>query len=44
MSKSKKFMSIIRADKKLLGLFSGIVINFTAIVAMLVLAFVWYLP
>jgi hypothetical protein len=44
MSKSKKFMSIIRADKKLLGMFSGIVINFTVLIAILVCAFVWYLP
>ena len=44
MSKSKKFMSIIRADKKLLGMFGGIVINFTVLIAILVLAFVWYLP
>jgi hypothetical protein len=44
MSDSKKFMSIVRADRKLLGMFSGIVINFTVLVAILVLAFVWYLP
>jgi hypothetical protein len=44
MRKSKKFMSVITADKKLLGLFSGIVLNFTVLVAMLVWAFVWYLP
>jgi hypothetical protein len=44
MSKSKKFMSIIRADKKLLGMFSGIVINVTVLIAILVCAFVWYLP
>jgi hypothetical protein len=44
MSKSKKFMSIIRADKKLLGMLSGIVIDVTALVAILVTACVWYLP
>jgi len=44
MSKSKKFISIIKSDKKLLGMFSGIVFNFTVLVAMLVWAFVWYLP
>jgi len=44
MSKSKKFMSIVRADKKLLGMFSGIVIDVTALVAILVTACVWYLP
>jgi hypothetical protein len=44
MSKGKKLMSIIVADKKLLGMFSGIVFNLTVLVAMLVWAFVWYLP
>jgi len=44
MSKSKKFMSIIKADPKLLAMFSGIVFNFTAFIAILVWAFVWYLP
>lgn len=44
MSKSKKFLSIIRTDKKLLGMFSGIVINFTVLMAILACAFVWYLP
>jgi hypothetical protein len=44
MSKSKKFMSIIGGDKKLLGMLSGIVIDVTALVAILVMACIWYLP
>ncbi|MGB8707468.1 MAG: hypothetical protein WCD72_05905 [Dehalococcoidia bacterium] len=44
MSRTKKFMSIVGGDKKLLGMFSGIVINVTALVAILVMACVWYLP
>ncbi len=44
MSKSKKFMYIVRADKKLLGMLSGIVIDVTALVAILVTACIWYLP
>ena len=44
MSRTKKFMSIVRGDKKLLSMFSGIVINVTALVAILVMACVWYLP
>jgi hypothetical protein len=44
MSRSKKFMSVVRGDKKLLGMFGGIVIDVTALVAILVMACVWYLP
>jgi hypothetical protein len=44
MSKSKKFMSIIGGDKKLLGMLSGIVIDVTALVTILVMACIWYLP
>jgi hypothetical protein len=44
MSKSKEFISIIKGDKKLLGMLSGIVIDVTALVAILVTACVWYLP
>jgi hypothetical protein len=44
MSRSKKFMSIVRGDKKLLGMFGGIVIDVTALVAILVMVCVWYLP
>jgi hypothetical protein len=44
MSRSKKFMFIVRGDKKLLGMLSGIVIDVTALVAVLVMACVWYLP
>ena len=44
MSKSKKFISIIKSDKKLLVMFGGIVIDATALVAILVMACVWYLP
>jgi hypothetical protein len=44
MSKSKKFMSVIKGDRKLLGMLSGIVIDVSALVAILVTACVWYLP
>jgi hypothetical protein len=44
MSKSRKFMSIIQGDRKLLGMLSGIVIDVSALVAILVTACVWYLP
>jgi hypothetical protein len=44
MSKSKKFISVVRGDKKLLGMFGGIVIDATALVAILIMACVWYLP
>jgi hypothetical protein len=44
MSKSKKFVSIVRADRKLLGMFGGIVIDITALAAVLIMACVWYLP
>jgi len=39
MSQTKKFLSVIRADKKLLGMFSGIVFNFSVIIAMIIWAF-----
>ena len=44
MSKSKKFITIVKGDKKLLGMLSGIVIDMTAFVAILVTACIWYLP
>jgi hypothetical protein len=44
MSKSKKFMTVIAGDKKLLGLFSYIVFNFSVLIALVVLAFIWYVP
>jgi len=44
MSKSKKFMTIVKGDRKLLGMLSGIVIDITALVAILATACVWYLP
>lgn len=44
MSRSKKFLTILRADKKLLGMFGGIVIDLTVLVAIVVTACVWYLP
>jgi hypothetical protein len=44
MSRSKKFMAIVRHDRKLVGMLSGIVINITALLAILVTACIWYLP
>jgi hypothetical protein len=44
MSKSKKLMTIVMDDKRLLGMLSGILIDVTALVAILVTACVWYLP
>ncbi len=44
MSRSKKFLTILRTDKKLLGMFGGIVIDLTVLVAIVVTACVWYLP
>jgi len=44
MRRSKKFLAIIRDDKKLLGMFGGIVIDVAVLVAVVVTACVWYLP
>ncbi|MFC2050382.1 hypothetical protein ACFLTN_04300 [Chloroflexota bacterium] len=43
MKSSKRFLAIIRGDKKLLGMFSGIVVDVVFLVAVLVTALVWYL-
>lgn len=44
MSRSKKFLAILRDDKKLLGMFGGIVVDVAVLVAIVVTACVWYLP
>jgi hypothetical protein len=44
MASSKRFLAILRGDTKLLGMFGGIVIDVAALVAILVMACVWYLP
>jgi len=44
MSRSKKFLAILKGDKKLLGMFGGIVIDVAVLTAILVTACVWYLP
>jgi hypothetical protein len=44
MEKSKKLMAIVKDDRRLLGMLSGIIIDVTALVAILVTACVWYLP
>jgi len=41
---SKRFLSILRDDKKLLGIFGGIVIDVIVLVTIVVTACVWYLP
>jgi len=43
MSNSKRFLAILRGDKKLLGMFGGIVLDVAVLVAILVTACVWYL-
>ena len=44
MSKTKKLVTIVKGDRKLMGMLSGIVIDMTALVAILVTACIWYLP
>ena len=44
MSKTRKLMTIVKSDKRLLGMLSGILIDVTALVSILVTACVWYLP
>jgi hypothetical protein len=44
MASSKSFLAILRGDKKLLGMFGGIVVDVAVLVAILVMACVWYLP
>lgn len=44
MSNSKRFLVILRGDKKLLGMFGGIVIDMVVLVAIITAACVWYLP
>jgi len=44
MASSKRFLAILTGDKKLLGMFGGIVIDVAVLVAILVMACVWYLP
>jgi len=43
MSGSKKFLAILKDDKKLLGMFGGIVVDVAVLVAIVVTACVWYL-
>ena len=43
MKSSKRFLAIIRGDKKLLGMFGGIIVDVVFLVAILVTAFAWYL-
>jgi hypothetical protein len=44
MSNSKRFLAILRDDKKLLGMFGGIVVDVVVLAAIIVMAFIWYLP
>jgi hypothetical protein len=44
MSNSKKILAILRDDKKLLGMFGGIVIDVVILAAIIIIAFIWYLP
>ncbi len=44
MSNSKRFLVILSGDKKLLGMFGGIVLNVAVLVTILVAACIWYLP
>ena len=44
MSRSKKFLAILKDDRKLLGMVGGIVADVAVLVAIVVTACVWYLP
>ena len=44
MSRSKKFLDSLNEDKKLLGIFGGIVVDVAVLVAIVVTACAWYLP
>jgi len=44
MSRTKKLVTIVRGDRKLLGMLSGILIDVTALMAIVVIACVWFLP
>ena len=44
MSKTKKLVTIVKGDSKLRGMLLGIVIDVTALVAVLAVACIWYLP
>jgi hypothetical protein len=43
MKRSKRFLAIVRGDKKLVGMFGGIVVDVAFFVAILLTAFAWYL-
>ena len=43
MKSSKRFLAIVRGDKKLLGMFGGIVVDVAFLVAILVTVCAWYL-
>lgn len=44
MRRSKKFLAILRGDKKLLGMFGGMVVDVAVLLAIVATACVWYLP
>ena len=44
MRRSRKFLAILMDDKKLLGMFGGMIIDVAVLVAIVVTACVWYLP
>jgi hypothetical protein len=43
MESSKRFLAIIRGDKKLLVMFGSIVVDVAFLAAILITAFAWYL-
>jgi hypothetical protein len=43
MKSSKRFLAIVRGDKRLLVMFGGIVVDVAFLAAILLTAFAWYL-
>jgi hypothetical protein len=44
MGRSKTFATILKNDKKLFGMFGGIILNAAVLVGILVTFCIWYLP
>jgi hypothetical protein len=43
MNSTKKFLAILKGDKKLLGIFGGILLDGAILVGIIIAACVWYL-
>ncbi len=44
MNGTKKFLAILKGDKKLLGIFGGILLDGAILIAIIIAVCVWYLP